>query len=72
MALGLFSISFDLVPWYLGDEFIPTTWAVMWLSPLIVIKSMVGLAGNQYFTATNQVNIMTKAYIVAIISNVIH
>ncbi len=71
MMFGLASIADKLIPWYLGNEFIPTIYAMIFLSPLVLLNTLTGLSGTQYFTATDQINIIMKAYISAAISNLI-
>lgn len=71
MMVGIFCIADNFIPWYLGDEFIPTAIAIKIISPIIISNSMVGLSGNQYFTATNQINILMKSYVSAAVANVV-
>lgn len=71
MMFGIFSIANKFIPWYLGIEFQPTAIAIMVLSPIIVLNSLAGISGNQYFTATNQISILMRAYISAAIMNVV-
>lgn len=71
MMFGIFSIANKFIPWYLGTEFQPTATAIMVLSPIIVLNSLAGISGNQYFTATNQISILMWAYVSAAIMNVI-
>lgn len=71
MMVGIFCIADNLIPWYLGKEFMPTALAIKIICPIIISNSMVGLSGNQYFTATNQVNILLKSYVSAAVVNVI-
>ena len=70
MMVGIFCIADNFIPWYLGIEFVPTALAIKIICPIIISNSMVGLSGNQYFTATNQINILMKAYVSAAIANV--
>ena len=71
MMVGIFCIADNFIPWYLGEEFIPTALAIKIICPIIISNSMVGVSGNQYFTATNQINILMKAYVSAAVTNVI-
>lgn len=70
MSFGIASIANNFVPWYLGESFYPVVFAIIILSPLILINSLAGISGNQYFTATNQTNILFKSYISAAIINI--
>lgn len=71
MFIGIAAIAGDLIPWYLGEEYIPSVSAIILISPIIVTNSLSGISGNQYFTATNQTNILLKAYVSAAICNII-
>ena len=71
MMFGVAGVAATLIPWYLGDEFIPVIMAIWVLSPLIVLNSMVGISGDQYLVATKQTHILTMSYVAAAIVNVI-
>lgn len=71
MTFGIASLASKLIPWYLGDEFVPTIFAMILMSPLIVFNTLAGLSGTQYFTATDQIGILMKAYISAAVCNII-
>lgn len=71
MMFGIACIAHKFVPWYLGDEFYPTATAMLILSPIILFNSLTGISGKQYFTATDQINILLKAYTLAAVMNVI-
>lgn len=71
LMIGMFCIAQQFVPWYLGDEFLPTATAMMILTPIVLFNSLAGISGAQYFTATNQISILMKAYISAAVLNII-
>ena len=71
MSFGIACIAQKFVPWYLGTEFYPTAVAMIILSPIVLLNSLSGISGKQYFTATNQISILMKAYSSAAIMNVI-
>lgn len=71
LMVGLFVISKQFIPWYLGEEYNPTTQAMMILAPIVLFNSLSSLSGAQYFTATNQIGILMRAYVSAAIINVI-
>lgn len=71
MALGLVSIGFTLIPWYLGSEFVEVGYVIIWLVPIIVALALSGISANQYFIATNQTNYLIKSYVIAALVNVI-
>ena len=43
----------------------------MILSPIVLLNSLTGISGKQYFTATNQMKILLRAYVTAAVMNVI-
>ena len=71
MMFGLACIADKFIPWYLGSEFAPVASAMVILSPIVVLNSLTGISGQQYFTATNQINILLRAYVSAAVLNVI-
>lgn len=71
MVLGLMAVADKLVPWYLGDNFYPTINAIIIISPIIVMNTLTGISGNQYFTATNQIGILVKSQLTAVVGNII-
>ena len=70
MMLGMFCIAGQFIPWYLGKEFLPTATAIRVLTPIILLNSLAGISGNQYFTATDQVSVLLKAYVTAALLNI--
>lgn len=71
MVFGLIAVADKLVPWYLGDEFAPTVYAIMLISPIIISNSLTGISGSQYFTATDQIGILVKSQFTAAVANII-
>ncbi|MCD7784460.1 MAG: flippase [Oscillospiraceae bacterium] len=71
MCFGLMSVADKLIPWYLGDEFLPTINAIVIISPIIIANALTAISGTQYFTATNQISIMLKSQVPTAIGNII-
>lgn len=71
MMFGIATIASSLVPWYLGEEFLPVISAVIIISPIVIFNSLNNISGAQYFTATNQTRILTIAYVSAAVINII-
>lgn len=69
LMLGLFVIASKFIPWYLGNEFMPTAYAMMILAPIVLFNSLTSISGAQYFTATNQIGILIKGYVSAAVLN---
>ena len=70
MMVGLFVVARQFVPWYLGEEFLPVGSLIMILVPIVVLNSLAGISGQQYFTATNQTRILLRAYVSAAMLNI--
>ena len=71
MMFGISGVISNLIPWYLGSEFLSVIQAVRVLSPIIVLCSMIGITGDQYLVAIRKTNIITISYCAAAISNII-
>ena len=71
MMFGLACIADKFIPWYLGTEFMPVASAMIILSPIVICNSLSGISGQQYFTATNQISILMRAYVSAAVLNMI-
>lgn len=71
MAFGVLCVAQQLIPWYLGEEFAPSAITIMVLSPIILLNTLSGISGKQYFIATGQISILTKAYLSAAVLNVL-
>lgn len=68
---GIASLAPNLIPWYLGIEFSPVIGTIIIISPIILTNAFSSISGTQYFTATNQIKILTKSYSYAAIINLI-
>lgn len=71
MMFGLMVASTKLIPWYLGNDFIPTVGAIIIIAPIILTNTLTGISGGQYFTATNQVKILIGSQFAAAAANII-
>lgn len=71
LMFGIFCVARKFIPWYLGSEFKASATTIMILSPIVLMNSLAGISGKQYFTATNQVKILMKAYVTAAVMNVV-
>lgn len=71
MMIGISSIAFDLIPWYLGKDFSCVSYAIVIIAPIIILNTLTNISGTQYFTATDQTKIMTLSYSIAAILNMI-
>ena len=59
MAIGLMCIATRLIPWYLGNDYIPTAYAIIAISPITISNALIGISGKQYFVATDNIKIIT-------------
>lgn len=71
MTTGLIGIAGCFVPWYLGSQYLPVIAGIMIIAPIVIGNSLEGISGKQYFTATNQINVLIKAYFSTAILNVV-
>lgn len=58
ICLGLFVVSDNLIPWFLGDEFFESINTLKLLTPVVIGNTLIGISANQYFIATNQNKIL--------------
>ncbi|MEE0751423.1 oligosaccharide flippase family protein [Frisingicoccus sp.] len=71
VAFGMAGIAGTMIPWFLGDGYLPTAMAMMILAPIIIAIAASSLSANQYLLATNQTRIMTISYTASAILNLI-
>lgn len=71
MMCGIIGVSSCFIPWYLGTEYLPSSSAMMVLSPILVLNSLAGISGSQYLVATNQTKVLLGSSIAASTLNVI-
>lgn len=69
MMVGMVVCANKLIPWYLGYSYYPSILVIILVSPIIVTNSLSGISGNQYFVATDQTNILLRAYIFSAVLN---
>lgn len=70
LAVGLSCIAPQFIPWYLGEGFTPSIIAMIGLSPIVIANALSGLAGKQYLTAVNQMDILFKSYLITAVINI--
>lgn len=71
MSIGLMIFSDKLIPWYLGSDFMKTIQAIGILAPIIVLNSLSGVSGAQFFTATDQIGILVKSQVLTAVANIV-
>ena len=71
LMFGIAAIAENFIPWYLGNEFLDTSVALMILSPIVLSNTLIGISGTQYFIATNQVKILLFSNSLAAVLNII-
>lgn len=71
MTIGLQVTAMQMIPWYLGSDYIPSAYAIIIIAPIVISNSMIGISGKQFFVATNKVKILTIANSVSAILNII-
>ena len=71
LAVGIASIATELIPWYLGADYMPTAYAMVIISPIVISNSLLGITGKQYFTATNKIGILALSNTIAAAINLV-
>ena len=71
LMFGVFSISYTMIPWFLGNDYLDVIPIMMTLSPIVVFISLSSVTGTQYLTSVNDTKTLTKSYIFGAIANLI-
>lgn len=71
MMFGVMVIINDMIPWYLGEEFIPVSKIVIFMSPIIFARALSSVSSNQYFIATDKTKQLTITYSISAILNIV-
>lgn len=71
MMFGVMMIINDMIPWYLGEEFIPVSKIVIFMCPIIFARALSSISSNQYFIATNKTKQLTITYSISAILNIV-
>lgn len=71
MMFGVMVIINDMIPWYLGEEFIPVSKIVVFMSPIIFARALSSVSSNQYFIATDKTKQLTITYSISAILNIV-
>lgn len=71
LLFGIILLSDKLIPWYLGDAFLPSVTSIKIISVIILTNTLSGISGSQYFTATDQIKILLKSQIIAAVENIL-
>ena len=71
MILGLCSISGIFIPWFLGEDYIPTIPVIRILSLLFLIMGVSNITGFQYLVATDRHKVYSFSIVGGIIINIL-
>ena len=71
LMLGIFSISYTMVPWFFGYNYLGVIPIMMIVSPIVLFNSLSAVCGNQYLTAINDTKTLTKSYCIGATLNLI-
>ena len=71
IMFGLMGISSNLIPWFLGEEFINSSQILMITSPIVVFMGISNIIGFQYLIPTQRQKIYTISTIIGSIVNLI-
>lgn len=70
MMFGFLGVSRNFIPWYLGEEYITSSYAIMILSPICVLNTLSSVFGSQYLVAINQTKVLTFSYYSSTLINI--
>ncbi len=62
LSIGLAAISYGLIPWFLGNEYIDTAYILIALGITTIFISISNVSGAQYLTAINNTKVLTVSY----------
>ena len=71
LSFGLVLIAPNLIPWYLGKQFLPVINGLAVMAPITIANILRGLAGGQYLTAINRTGIFLFSEVISIFVNII-
>lgn len=71
VTFGMAGIAHSMIPWFLGNDYLPAATAMVILSPIVIAIAASSLSANQYLLATNQPRYMTISYSVSAVLNLI-
>ena len=71
VAFGMAGIAKNMIPWFLGADYMPAATAMILLAPIIVAIASTSLSADQYLLATKQTRWMTISYTTGAILNLI-
>lgn len=71
MALGIIAVAKDLVPWFLGEDFIKSTYIIYVISPIVLFIGLSNVIGVQYLLPTKKQKEYTISVVAGSIINLI-
>lgn len=71
MVLGIIAVAKDLVPWFLGNDFIKSTYIIYVISPILLFIGLSNVIGVQYLLPTKKQKEYTISVVVGAIVNLV-
>lgn len=71
MVLGIVAVAKDLVPWFLGEDFVKSTYIIYVISPIILFIGLSSVIGVQYLLPTKKQKEYTISVVAGSIINLI-
>lgn len=71
MVLGIIAVAKDLVPWFLGDDFMKSTYIIYVISPILLFIGLSNVIGVQYLLPTKKQKEYTISVVVGAIVNLV-
>ena len=69
IMFGLMGIANTLIPWFMGEEYIPVIATIQILSPVVIALCITNVIGDQYLMAINNTRVLTASYVIGAIVN---
>jgi len=70
LCIGIFCISSNMIPWYLGNDYLSTATIIKIIASLIIINSIEGIVGRQYLTAIDKTFFLFVSYLITAFINI--
>lgn len=71
MSFGIIAIAPQLIPWFLGKEFVNSIILLKMMAPLILISGLSNVLGIQYLVSSRKQELYTYSVLIGAISNII-
>ena len=71
IMFGIIGLADTLIPWLMGEEFLPVIITIQILSPIVLALCITNVIGDQYLMAVNNTKALTTSYVIGTTINFI-